>query len=159
MGAAAIVRDITDERAAQREVIQLNESLEQQVRERTASLSHERQRLENIIRGTNAGTWEWNVQTGERRYNARWAEMLGYSLAEVGALGNTIWHQLIHPEDKERSSAELRRHFAGEIDQYECELRMRHRDGRSKPFRLHRRYDGDEHMMYIVAEEIAEGGD
>lgn len=39
------------------------------------------------------------------------------------------------------------------------EMRMRHRDGRSKPFRLHRRYDGDEHMMYIVAEEIAEGGD
>ena len=39
------------------------------------------------------------------------------------------------------------------------EVRMHHRDGRSKPFRLHRRYDGDEHMMYIVAEEIGEGGD
>jgi PAS domain S-box-containing protein len=128
-GAAAIVRDITDERAAQREVILLNESLEQQVRERTASLSHERQRLENIIRGTNAGTWEWNVQTGERRYNARWAEMLGHTLAEVEAMGPGIWHALVHPEDKDRSSAELNRHFAGEIDLYECELRMRHRDG------------------------------
>lgn len=128
-GAAAIVRDITDERAAQREVILLNESLEQQVRERTASLSHERQRLENIIRGTNAGTWEWNVQTGERRYNARWAEMLGHTLADIEALGHDVWHRLVHPEDKERSSGELRRHFAGEIDLYECELRMRHRDG------------------------------
>ena len=39
------------------------------------------------------------------------------------------------------------------------EVSMRHRDGRGKPFRLHRRYDRDEHMMYIVAEEIAEGGD
>ncbi len=128
-GAAAIVRDITDERAAQREVIALNESLEQQVRERTASLSHERQRLENIIRGTNAGTWEWNVQTGERHYNERWAAMLGHSLDEIVAMGSGVWYQLIHPDDKERSSVELRRHFAGEIDQYECELRMRHRDG------------------------------
>ncbi|MBL0917161.1 MAG: PAS-domain containing protein [Hydrogenophaga sp.] len=129
MGAAAIVRDITDERAAQREVILLNESLEEQVRERTASLSHERHRLENIIRGTNAGTWEWNVQTGERRYNERWAAMLGHGLAEVNAMGPTIWHELVHPEDKDRSSNELRRHFAGDIEQYECELRMRHRDG------------------------------
>jgi PAS domain S-box-containing protein len=128
-GAAAIVRDITDERAAQREVIALNESLEQQVRERTASLSHERQRLENIIRGTNAGTWEWNVQTGERHYNERWAAMLGYTLDEVNASGSGLWHALVHPEDKDRSSTEVRRHFAGEIDQYECELRMRHRDG------------------------------
>jgi PAS domain S-box-containing protein len=128
-GAAAIVRDITDERAAQREVIALNESLEQQVRERTASLSDERQRLENIIRGTNAGTWEWNVQTGERHYNERWATMLGLTLGDVAAMGGGVWHQLVHPDDKERSSIELRRHFAGEIDQYECELRMRHRDG------------------------------
>ncbi len=128
-GAAAIVRDITDERAAQREVIALNESLEQQVRERTASLSNERQRLENIIRGTNAGTWEWNVQTGERHYNERWAAMLGHTLEDIAAMGSGVWHQLVHPDDKERSSVELRRHFAGEIDQYECELRMRHRDG------------------------------
>lgn len=39
------------------------------------------------------------------------------------------------------------------------EIRMRHRDGRSKPLRLHRRYDRDEHMMYMVAEEIAGGGE
>lgn len=129
-GAAAIVRDITDERAAQREVAKLNASLEQQVRERTASLSHERQRLENILRGTNAGTWEWNVQTGERRYNERWAGMLGLTIADVTALGPRPWHALVHPEDAERSGRELRRHFTGEIDQYECELRMRHRDGR-----------------------------
>ncbi|MBX3609635.1 MAG: PAS-domain containing protein [Hydrogenophaga sp.] len=128
-GAAAIVRDITDERAAQREVIELNTSLENQVRERTASLVDERQRLESILRGTNAGTWEWNVQTGERRYNARWAAMLGRTLAEVEALVPNAWVALVHPEDEERSVRELQRHFSGELDQYECELRMRHADG------------------------------
>ena len=128
-GAAAIVRDITEERAAQRRVAELNTRLEQDVQERTASLQAERQRLDNIIRATNAGTWEWNVQTGERRYNERWAEMLGYALAEIGPGRLATWQSLIHPDDREVSSAALRCHFSGETDLYECELRLRHRDG------------------------------
>ena len=46
----------------------------------------ERQRLNNIITGTRAGTWEWNLQTDQAIVNARWAEMLGYTLDEVAAL-------------------------------------------------------------------------
>ncbi|MDR7152642.1 PAS domain S-box-containing protein [Hydrogenophaga palleronii] len=128
-GAAAIVRDITEERAAQRRVVELNTHLEQQVQERTASLQAERQRLDNILRGTHAGTWEWNVQTGEKLYNERWAEMLGYTLAELGTLSHDIWLSLAHPEDQKRADARLQSHFNGVTDQYECELRMRHKDG------------------------------
>jgi PAS domain-containing protein len=29
-------------------------------------------RLLSIIDGTNVGTWEWNVQTGETVFNERW---------------------------------------------------------------------------------------
>jgi two-component system sensor histidine kinase/response regulator len=47
------------------------------------TLDAERQRLNNIITGTRAGTWEWNYQTGAGIVNERWAEMLGYSLEEV----------------------------------------------------------------------------
>ena len=43
------------------------------------SLSTERQRLQNILDGTNAGTWQWNVATGEVLFNERWAGMLGYT--------------------------------------------------------------------------------
>lgn len=31
-------------------------------------------RLADIIWGTDVGTWEWNVLTGETRFNERWAE-------------------------------------------------------------------------------------
>ncbi len=34
-------------------------------------------RLASIIEGTGVGTWEWNVQTGEARFNERWAEIVG----------------------------------------------------------------------------------
>ena len=49
----------------------------------TQHLQEERTRLAGIIEGTGAGTWEWNVQTGETRFNERWAEMLGYRLDEI----------------------------------------------------------------------------
>ena len=43
-----------------------------------------RERLAAVIHGTDVGTWEWNVQTGEVAFNERWAAMLGYRLAEIG---------------------------------------------------------------------------
>ena len=35
-------------------------------------LEDERQRLANVIQGTQAGTWEWNIQTGETVFNEKW---------------------------------------------------------------------------------------
>jgi len=128
-GASAIVRDVTREREAQRQVVELNERLEEEVRERTANLAQERQRLDYILKGTNAGTWEWNVQTGETRFNERWAEIVGLTLEELSPVSIETWYRMVHPDDLAKSNAMLQRHFIGEIDQYECEARMRHRDG------------------------------
>jgi PAS domain S-box-containing protein len=95
----------------------------------TAALAEERERLDHILTGTNAGTWEWNVQTGEARFNERWAEVIGYTLDELGPVNVHTWLEHTHPEDLPQSESLLARHFAGEIDYYECETRMRHRNG------------------------------
>lgn len=93
------------------------------------SLQLRRQRLDNILWGTGAGTWEWNVQTGETRINETWANMVGYALHEIDTGSIETWLQFVHPEDRARSDSELQRHFNGDSEHYECELRMRHRDG------------------------------
>ena len=98
-------------------------------RQREQDLRDERQRLVNVLSGTGAGTWEWNIQSGAVQFNERWAEMLGYQLDELEPLTIDTWTQRIHPDDKARSSAMLRRHFAGEIEQYECETRIRTKSG------------------------------
>jgi len=92
-------------------------------------LDEKRKRLAAIIQGTGAGTWEWNVQTGETRFNDRWAEIVGATLDELSPTTIQTWADLAHPEDMARSTALLRAHFAGETPAYECEARMRHRDG------------------------------
>ena len=93
------------------------------------AVTKDRQRLANIVWGTGVGTWEWNVQTGETRFNERWAELLGYTLEELAPVNIDTWMRLAHPDDLAASGALLERHFAGEIDHYDFEARMRHKDG------------------------------
>jgi two-component system, sensor histidine kinase and response regulator len=93
------------------------------------ALEHERRTLANILDGTNAGTWEWNVQTGEARVNDRWARISGYEPDDLDFSRIETLQGLIHPEDKARSQAQMEQHFRGETAAYECETRLRHKYG------------------------------
>ncbi len=93
------------------------------------ALRHDRQRLAWILEGTNVATWEWNVQTGETRFDERWATIIGWSLDELQPVSIQTWVDHTHPDDLARSGELLNRHFSGELPYYECEARMRHRDG------------------------------
>ncbi|MBN8658034.1 MAG: PAS domain S-box protein, partial [Anaerolineae bacterium] len=86
-------------------------------------------RLEMALKGANAGMWDWNVQTGETVFNERWAEIVGYSLAELEPISIKTWGDLCHPDDLKRSSEMLQKHFSGEVEFYECEVRMKHKNG------------------------------
>ncbi len=93
------------------------------------SLDAEVARLAAIIQATGAGTWEWNVQTGELRLNERWAEIIGDRLEALHPVTTRAWTDRVHPEDLVRSNALLQAHFSDQTAAYECEARMRHRDG------------------------------
>ena len=95
-----------------------------------ASLREERERLAGILRGTNVGTWEWDVQTDGLLVNERWAEIMGRTLEEISPVTVDTWKKFTHPEDLKASNEMLERHFRGEIDYYELELRMWHKEGR-----------------------------
>jgi PAS domain S-box-containing protein len=106
-----------------------NAELEKTVLARTADLEKERQRLDSIIEATNIGTWEWNVQSGETIFNERWASILGYRMTELQPINIQTWLEHTHPEDLLLSESLLEQHFAGILDYYEYECRMRHKDG------------------------------
>lgn len=110
--------------------ITLNASrLRIKVNERTADLKKSAGRLDSIIKGTNLGTWEWNVQTGSTVFNNRWAEIIGYSLPELEPVSIKTWQNFTHPEDLKKSEDLFEKHFQKKTDFYVCESRMKHKDG------------------------------
>ncbi len=92
-------------------------------------LATDKRRLADIIKGTNAGTWEWNIQTGETQFNEIWAEMLGYTLDEISPVSIETWVKFAHPDDLKVSDELLKKHFNGELSYYSFESRMRHKNG------------------------------
>ena len=94
-----------------------------------ANLQTERNRLNNILDGTRAATWEWEVQSRTIEINARWKELLGYSAQELQHVTlDTKW-EFAHPDDVKRAQQLLVAHLGGRLEFYECELRMRHKSG------------------------------
>lgn len=94
-----------------------------------AQLQEQKDRFSYVIEGTRAGTWEWNVQTGETVFNEIWAQIIGYTLEEIGPISIETWVKFAHPEDLEVSNRKLQACFDRTADYYECECRMRHKDG------------------------------
>lgn len=92
-------------------------------------LQEQKNRLANVLEGTEVGTWEWNVQTGETLYNEKWAEILGYELEDLEPLSQETWLHFAHPDDIALSNKKIQECFSKKSDFYECEYRMRHRDG------------------------------
>jgi len=105
-----VTRDISDRKKMEESLI---ESLE---------------RYENIVKGTNVGTWELNVQTGATIFNKQWYEMLGYHENEIQNTLNS-WEALMHPDDLLKANEAMEKHFKEDVDYYELENRMRHKSG------------------------------
>jgi len=99
------------------------------VRQLASEMAQERQRLASILDAMQAGTWEWDLASGGVVLNERWAEIAGYSLAELLPLSDQTLTRLCHPDDLVRSQAEAGAHFAGHKARYACEMRVRHKDG------------------------------
>ncbi len=99
------------------------------LRELREALAEQGERLRTTLEGTRTATWAWNVQTGQTRFDERWAEIVGHRLAELEPVDIHTWMRLAHPDDLQRSEQALQRHFSGELPHYDVECRMRHRDG------------------------------
>lgn len=89
------------------------------------------ERLALALDAAEDGVWDWDVETGETLFNARWAAMLGFETSELAPHVET-WRGLIHPDDLPRVLETLARHLAGESENCEVEHRLRTKTGAYK---------------------------
>ncbi|HKB59344.1 MAG TPA: EAL domain-containing protein [Gallionellaceae bacterium] len=86
------------------------------------------ERFALIMRGTNDGLWEWNLEDNEVYYSPRWKSMLGYRDDEVENTLNA-WLALVHPDDRNRVLAGIADYAKERKESFSTEMRLRHKDG------------------------------
>ncbi len=106
-------RDITDERKAQKQLLE------------------ERDQLEMVIRSGRLGTWDWDVTTGHIEFNQQWLKLLGYTKLEQFT-NFEEWKELLHPADRERVLFQLQRCLDGHELFYTIEHRKKAKSGEWK---------------------------
>ncbi len=92
------------------------------------ALRESEERYALAARGANDGLWDWNIRNNTVYYSFRWKSMLGF---EEGEEWNNLqeWLQRVHPEDRDEVEAKLSAHISSKSPQFECEYRIRHKDG------------------------------
>ncbi|HNY26109.1 MAG TPA: PAS domain S-box protein [Candidatus Sumerlaeota bacterium] len=116
------------------------------------ALHLKQERLEQALTGTGLGMWDSDLRSGETYYDPAWHEMLGYV---PGSLGNSFeaWESLVHPDDLPGARVSRQAHIEGVTEAWDCEFRMRARDGGWKWIRLRGRAvdrDADGMALRIV---------
>ena len=97
-------------------------------RKAEAELRLVRERLALAVDGSNDGIWDWDLRTNALYLSPRWKDQVGYADEELPNEFATFEGR-IHPEDRAGVLAHADRYLAGELDRYEMEFRLRHRDG------------------------------
>lgn len=129
-------QDITERKQAQKLLADYNQTLEQQITERTLLLSQEieeRQRVENALRQseeqrrltmdfTYIGSWNWNITKNTVDWNDNHARLLGLVPGEVES-SYQAWRDRVYPEDINRVEQAVTTALATHTD-FEAEYRV-----------------------------------
>ncbi|MFC7249884.1 PAS domain S-box protein [Halomicroarcula sp. GCM10025324] len=129
-------------------------------RDRERELEETTERLKLALEGANLGVWDWNIETGDVRFDERWTGMLGYDHGELEHRLET-WEDLVHPDDIDEAWETIQRHFDGETDMYECDHRLRTKSGDYRWIRdlgrvFERDEDGEALRMVGIHQDITE---
>ncbi|MBN2486178.1 MAG: PAS domain-containing sensor histidine kinase [Bacteroidales bacterium] len=83
----------------------------------------------------NLGKWQWDVKENKVHFNEKKIQALGYNLQEIPeGTGFEFFTSKIHPEDYEMVMQNMRNHLYGVSEAYECEYRIKSRNGEWKWF-------------------------
>ena len=93
-----------------------------------ADLRASRERLELALEGTGVSLWDWNLATGEFRFDRRALERMGYRLDEVD-FSIWAWDSLIHPDDLAATNATADRYLRSQSEIFQSIYRIRTKTG------------------------------
>ena len=97
---------------------------------RTEQLTETETRFDHALRAVSDGVWDLDLDTQKIHLSERWTEMLGYRQDELGTgLGAILG--LVDPADRERTQSLLADCAAGRRSNFEAQIRITHKSGRT----------------------------
>lgn len=114
-----------------------------QLRLATRELVESRKRYALAMRASNDGLWDWNLETDEIFYSARWGAMVGLRPSEIGA-SPSEWFDRVHPADVDGLMGAIAMHLSGDSVHFDAEYRIAH---------------VDESYRWVVSRGVAERGE
>jgi PAS domain S-box-containing protein len=122
-----ISTDINELKTAEATLIELNQTLEDRVRERSAEIHELYDRLNLATRSAKLGIWDWDIQKNRVVWDANAFILYGLDPNEFSGVYNS-WLESVYPEDQEASKEAIDAALRGERD-YDIEYRIQWKDG------------------------------
>ncbi|MEG4572673.1 PAS domain S-box protein [Microcoleus sp. N3A4] len=111
-----------ERKQAEESLKQLNQELENRVKQRTAQLMQTEERWQLALKGNNDGIWDWNLQTGEVFLSERFKQITGYEHSQTVDYFDK-WNKGTHPEDLALVMQALQDHLNKKTPHYIIEYR------------------------------------
>ncbi|WP_345681793.1 PAS domain S-box protein [Novipirellula caenicola] len=152
-----MVERLVDRRTA--DLNQAKQKVEEQLAKQDAlekELHVSREQFNVLMLGCNDGIFEWDLETNQVFFSPRFLEMLGYQRHDIGDDADAAL-ELLHPNERQTVAERLDQYIRGEIDKFEIECRIRHKDGHyvhvlSRAFTVCR--DGDSRPYRLVGSHV-----
>ncbi|HZP18967.1 MAG TPA: EAL domain-containing protein [Bauldia sp.] len=93
------------------------------------ALAESESRWNFALEGAGQGVWDHDLRNRKAFFSPMWRKMRGIGLNEEVDPSREAWLARLHPDDRQRITAEADRQNAGELKQNSFEYRERHRDG------------------------------
>lgn len=99
----------------------------------TRDLRTSQQRYKLAMLGTNAGLWDWDLESNKIYHGPKWKEMLGYNSSEFENVDIEAIYSMVHPEDIERVKGSVENHLKSQ-EPFELEYRIKTKNGKYEWF-------------------------
>ena len=118
-------RDLSNLQSFATEFANLNQRLQEGYQKDLVS----QKRMELVLDSGNLGMWDLHMPSQKLVFSERGCALLGYRPDEIKPEFDS-WRKMTHPDDWAVLKVALQAHLKGATPSYECEHRVRHKDGR-----------------------------
>lgn len=107
-----------------RSIFELYEKINQQ----SEKIRVSSERISLMLKSSNDGIWDWNLETGSLYLAPRWKEIIGYTDEELPSSQETF-NKHTHPDDRHMVDQLFKDFITGRAEFTQCRFRMIHKNG------------------------------